>query len=257
MIPKIIHQTWKTKEIPEEWQEAVNSCKKINKNFKYILWTDVTMDDFVKKYYPSFYKVYKSYTHQIQRCDAFRYLVLYKYGGVYLDMDIICNKNLNNLLHYDLVLAHDINFNTSNLMNSFFMVIPQHPFFKFCIDKLSDYKDNFKYFGKHLHVMNSTGPSFLTNMVAEFGKIKNIYVLSKKEFSGDCNICNENTCKGGVYFTHIHGNSWHNFDSTIYNFIFCNKNWLAFGMLLGIGFANIKKSKIILKYINDKINKII
>jgi mannosyltransferase OCH1-like enzyme len=256
MIPKIIHQTWKNKDIPPEWQDAVDSCKKINKGYKYILWTDKSMDDFVKKYYPSFYKIYKSYEHNIQRCDAFRYLVLYKYGGIYLDMDIKCNKNLNKFLHFDLVLAHDINFNTSNFMNSFFMVIPNHPFFKYCIEKLPEYKDNFKYFGKHLHVMNSTGPSFLTIMVKEYGKIKNLYVLSKQEFTGDCNICNENTCNGGIYFTHIQGNSWHDFDSTIYNFVFCNKNWIALGLVLGIGVVNIKKGKMIWKYINDKINKI-
>jgi mannosyltransferase OCH1-like enzyme len=93
MIPKIIHQTCKTKDVPEKWKDAFDSCKTNNKGFKHILWTDETMDKFVKKYYHDFYKIYKSYKYHIQRCDVFKFLVLYKYGGIYLDMDIICNKN--------------------------------------------------------------------------------------------------------------------------------------------------------------------
>ena len=222
MIPKIIHQTWKTTDIPDEWKDAVNSCKQINNEFTYILWTHETMDIFVKNNFPDFYKIYKSYKYDIQRCDAFRYLVLYKYGGVYLDMDIICKKNLNNFLHYDLVLTRSSNIEAS-FTNSFYMVIPNHPFFKFCIDKLPDYIDSFQYFGKHLHVMNSTGPLFLTKMVNNYGKIPNCYFLNKKEYAGDCNSCNENKCSGGIYFTHITGESWHELDSTIYNFLLCNK----------------------------------
>jgi len=105
MIPKIIHQTWKNNVIPDNWKDAVNSCKEVNNDFKYILWTDQMMEEFVQKYYPEFLHTYKSYKHNIQRCDAFRYLVLYKYGGVYLDMDTICKKNLSELLHYDIVFT--------------------------------------------------------------------------------------------------------------------------------------------------------
>ena len=43
MIPKIIHQTWKNKNIPDEWKDAVNSCKSIHKDFKHIVWTDETI----------------------------------------------------------------------------------------------------------------------------------------------------------------------------------------------------------------------
>ena len=46
MIPKIIHQTWKDNKIPDNWVNAVESCK-LN-GYKYILWTDKTMDEFVK-----------------------------------------------------------------------------------------------------------------------------------------------------------------------------------------------------------------
>jgi len=222
MIPKIIHQTWKTNDIPDEWTLAVDSCKTIN-NYKYVLWTDKTMLIFMKKEYPNYVDLYNNYTYNIQRCDAFRYFVLYKYGGIYLDMDIICKKKFDMLLKYDLVLAKSSNVSIS-YTNAFFMAKPKNEFIKYCIDNLIPNKNNMFFLGKHISIMCSTGPLYLTNMINNY-KLKNIhnyYILTKNEFSGDCNVCNENICKGGTYLSHVKGNSWHSIDSTIYNNIFCN-----------------------------------
>jgi mannosyltransferase OCH1-like enzyme len=221
MIPKIIHQTWKTTEIPDEWKDAVNSCKEIH-DYKYILWTHEDMDHFVKKEFPHIYKLYTSYKYDIQRCDAFRYLVLYKYGGIYLDMDIVCKKSLDKFLNYDIVFAR-YSYLNKEFINSFFMTSPRHPFFLYCINNLHKNIDSYKYFGKHLHVMNSAGPAFLTKMIKEYGTIEDSYTLTKNEFAGSCNSCNEKKCTGGIYFNHIPGKSWHSFDSTLYNFLFCNR----------------------------------
>lgn len=233
MIPKIIHQTWKTLDVPDEWKDAVDSCKDKHKEYKYIIWSDEMMENFVKTEYYDFYDVYMSYPHNIQRCDAFRYLVLYKYGGIYLDMDIICKKKLDSILEYDIVLAKSLNLE-SYYTNSFFMVIPNHPFIKFCIDNLPHYVNSFYYFGKHFHVMNSTGPIFLTKMVKKYEEknIKNMYFLKNDEYAGDCTVCNEATCQGGIYFTHISGQSWNSWDSLFYNFCLCNYKKIIVGLLV-------------------------
>jgi len=224
MIPKIIHQTWKTEEIPEKWKDAVHSCKIKNPDYKYILWTDKRMEEFVKYKFPDFYKTYMGYPHHIQRCDAFRYLVLYIYGGIYLDMDIVCKKNLDPFLSYDIVFAKSYNLNTT-YTNMFFAVSPYHPFLKFCIEELPNFAYSYALFGKHLHVMNSTGPFFLTKMINEYklDNIPNYYVLSNEEFAGDCNVCNDAACEGGEYFGHVTGSSWVGNDSLFYNFCFCHR----------------------------------
>lgn len=227
MIPKIIHQTWKNSKIPKNWEDAVNTCRL--KGYKHILWTDKTMENFVKEYYPEFYKYYKSYKYNIQRCDAFRYLILYRYGGIYLDMDIVCKKNLEELLNNEFVVARSSNFENS-YTNSFFMIIPKHPFFKYCIDNLPEYMNSYSKLGKHLHVMNSTGPIFLSNMIKKYGEFPK-YVLSKEEFSGDCNVC-ENTCKGGTYFKHILGQTWNEYDSKIFNYILCKRYYIGLFFLI-------------------------
>ena len=242
MIPRIIHQTWKTREIPEKWQSAVQTCKEMHPDYEYILWTHETMEEFVKTEYPSFYKTYTGYKYDIQRCDAFRYLVLCKYGGIYLDLDIVCKKKLEPLLRYDLVLGKSSNISFW-YANSFFMVIPQHPFIKFCIEQLPHYSESFVYFGKHNHIYNSTGPLFLTKIIAKYKNIPNIYVLSHDEFTGDCNVCNLNNCQGGVYFNHIIGKSWHSWDSTFYDAVLCNYKWILLVVLLIGGGWVYKKKK--------------
>jgi mannosyltransferase OCH1-like enzyme len=221
MIPKIIHQTWKTKTVPDKWKESVKSCKQEHKSYKYMLWTDKAMKEFVKKEYPEFYKTYNDYPHPIQRCDAFRYLVLYKYGGIYIDMDIGCKKSVYSLLKYDLVLVKSANYDT--LTNSFMISTKENPFMKYCIDHLIEYKDSYSLFGKHLHIMQSTGPFFINSMANEYklSKKDNHYILTSKEFSGDCNVCTVSDCDGGTYFTHVVGSSWHSLDSTIYNSMLC------------------------------------
>jgi predicted lactoylglutathione lyase len=72
-------------------------------------------------------------------------------------------------------------------------------------------------------------------MISDYGKIKNSYVLTKKEYAGNCSICNETICKGGVYFTHMFGKSWNDTDSKIFNFLLCNKNKIIGGILIGAG----------------------
>ena len=244
MIPKIIHQTWKTREIPEQWQSAVESVKLIHPDYEYILWTDETMTEFVKSTYPDFYPNYLNYKYNIQRCDAFRYLVLYKYGGIYLDMDIACKKKIDGLLHYDLVLAKSSNISTT-YTNSFFMCEPEHPFIKFCIKQLPKYTKSFVYLGKHNHIMNSTGPIFLMKMVKNYDKknIANFYVLTEEEFAGDCNVCHETTCVGGTYFKHLVGNSWHSWDSTFYNLLLCHYKTLLLVLAVLVGGGWLYKGK--------------
>ena len=233
MIPKIIHQTWKNNIIPDNWSAAVESCKSKHADYQYILWTDETMDDFVKSSYPNFYQTYISYKYNIQRCDAFRYMVLYAYGGIYLDMDIICKKKLDNLLTYDIVFVKSENIDIYT--NWFLMSIPQHPFILYSIEQLSLTCNKYNFLGKHIHVYYSTGPLFLSNNINKYklNNIHNNYILLKNESSGDCTICNKDKCVGGSYFSHIKGQSWNDNDSHIYNFILCQyKKIIVFIILI-------------------------
>ncbi len=97
-IPKIIHQTWKTENIPQKFSGFVNTWKKYHPDWQYKLWTDKDNRAFIKSHYPSFLKLYDGYTSNIKKADAIRYFILHQYGGLYVDCDFECLKPFDSLI---------------------------------------------------------------------------------------------------------------------------------------------------------------
>ena len=94
-IPNIIHQTWKTTKTPEKMDFCIESWKKLNTNYQYMLWTDEDIDNFIKEKYLDYYDLLKKLKHGIQKADLFRILVLHYYGGIYADIDFECLLPIN------------------------------------------------------------------------------------------------------------------------------------------------------------------
>ncbi|KAI8609438.1 nucleotide-diphospho-sugar transferase [Chytriomyces sp. MP71] len=98
LIPSIIHQSWKTAEVPEKYHEWVESWKTMNPEYEYKLWTDRDNRNLVAEHYPWFLKTYDAFEDPILRADASRLFYMHKYGGVYADLDFECLKPLDGLL---------------------------------------------------------------------------------------------------------------------------------------------------------------
>jgi mannosyltransferase OCH1-like enzyme len=101
MIPKIIHQIWiGPKKRPDIWIDTFR-IDYINKNpeYEYILWTeDNILQLFVD--FPIYRMVYDLETKYCGKADILRYLILYIYGGIYIDADVawINEKSFDSLL---------------------------------------------------------------------------------------------------------------------------------------------------------------
>jgi len=85
MIPRYIHQTWKTDnytrdDVPEHVRASISAWSKFE-SFTYLLWNDQDIEDFVVLEFPKLYPIYIRLT-PIMRTDLFRLLVLYKHGGI-------------------------------------------------------------------------------------------------------------------------------------------------------------------------------
>lgn len=172
MIPRTIHQTWKTEQVPSLLQKLADRWKELHGDWKYILWTDEMNRSFVRKEYPRFLPVYDAYPYNIQRVDAVRYLILYTYGGVYIDLDFVPLKNIEPLLQdRDCVfgLEPEVNCRRINakriISNAFMAAIPEHPFFEAVIHELHSPRAEKKVVGLNL-VLETTGP-FALNRVYE------------------------------------------------------------------------------------------
>jgi len=176
-IPKIIHQTWKNKEIPDMWKDYHNSWKKHfpEPEYKHILWTDEDNENFIKENYSWFYKVFTGYSKGIQRADAIRYFILYHYGGIYADLDCEVRKNFYDLLEPDKInLAGNPHSSVkTHSMNNLMASNPKNEKWNKVFQCLIDKKDNF-------FTLQSTGPKVL---IDAFPEEKDVNILDYKDFN--------------------------------------------------------------------------
>jgi len=88
-IPPAIHQTYMHADPPEELLAAMAALRARNPGFSHRLWTDAEIPDFIRDAYgaevlQAFLRINPRYG--AARADLFRYLLLYREGGVYLDV---------------------------------------------------------------------------------------------------------------------------------------------------------------------------
>ena len=83
-----IIQTYKTYNIPELCKPFVESVKKLNPKCNYMFFTDDDIIEFIKTNTPEYYDTFIKFPFKIQQIDFFRYIAIYFYGGLYLDLDV-------------------------------------------------------------------------------------------------------------------------------------------------------------------------
>ena len=100
MIPKIIHQTWKDKNLPPIIYDLVSENFKILKSngYELMFWTDEMILKLISEEYPHFYNIYKLARTGVQKGDIARILIIYHYGGIYIDLDVLILKDFAEIL---------------------------------------------------------------------------------------------------------------------------------------------------------------
>jgi inositol phosphorylceramide mannosyltransferase catalytic subunit len=139
-----------------EWHAARQACLDLHPDWEAMMWTDANARDFVSEHYPAFLDEWDNYRYPIQRIDALRYLVLYHYGGVILDMDLQCKRALGPLRRFEFVApaAYPTGFSIG-----FMMASKENSFVGEVVKSLSAY--NRRWFGfPYPTVMFSTGCHF-------------------------------------------------------------------------------------------------
>lgn len=98
-IPKIIHQIWGGEmDLPLSLSSLSDTWKEKQPDWKYEFWNDSRIYSFVKQNYSEYLPIFKDFKYNIQRWDSVRYLILYHYGGMYVDFDTECLEPLEPLL---------------------------------------------------------------------------------------------------------------------------------------------------------------
>ncbi|MBA3751388.1 hypothetical protein H0X06_01115 [Candidatus Dependentiae bacterium] len=154
VIPKIVHQIWVgPKTPPAIFQKSLESIHKYLPGWEYKLWTDADIPS-LKLYNQKFYDLSKNYG---EKADILRYEILYRYGGIYLDVDFVCLKPFDDLLQYDLWTSIYPPDSNADIGNSIIGTIPEHPLLWDCVVTLKDDWYSFNT-GHLLDVVYKAGP---------------------------------------------------------------------------------------------------
>jgi len=99
MIPHIIHQSWKTKQIPASLREFQNSWHIHHPNWECRLWTDEDNQRLIDDEYPQFAAFYRQLPIPVLKIDFVRLAYLHRFGGLYVDLDFEALRGLDPLLN--------------------------------------------------------------------------------------------------------------------------------------------------------------
>ena len=171
-IPKIIHTMWLDKNTnnnisyPIKYEKNIATFKEHNPEFHFIFWNiDKVLQLFNHPRIIQYKHMWQNVSHHIQKCDIARYIIIYIYGGLYIDLDFYCYRNLSPLLNRNLLLIkepleHSNNFHDPSIpkiFNGFIGSIIEHPFW---LDWLDYIHLSLK---KTRDVMYTTGPANFRN----------------------------------------------------------------------------------------------
>jgi mannosyltransferase OCH1-like enzyme len=218
-IPQIIHQTYKNHNLPETYKMCQTEIKRLHPDFEYRFYTDKDMDRLMKTEFSEYYDKFNELPRIIMKIDMFRYFLMYKYGGLYIDMDYLMFKPFD-LLNKKVVIPcnrENENGEPICLGNCIFASQPNHPYWKFLMDTLFtidrkkiDYNIDKNIDGNVL----GTGPLFIFAMWKKYSKINNDICVSKRSLfhppTKNNNQYIENLKKNECYGMHICTGLWRN-----------------------------------------------
>ena len=139
MIPKVVYQTWKTKSLPESTQRERTRMMEENPEYEFRLFDDAEMDAWIATNTDEqVQNVYSILNVGAAKADLWRYLILYKEGGIYLDIDsnVICP--FREFIHANDVAIISRTF-IQKIFNQWLMIFEAgHPILKTTIDIVLD-----------------------------------------------------------------------------------------------------------------------
>lgn len=222
-IPKIIHQTWKSEEMPSQWRQYFDGWHEKHFDFMHVLWNDQDNLNLVSKHYPEFLDHYNWLPLMIQKTDFVRLMYLHKYGGVYADLDYECFDNIvDHLPQQEGVMLVESPLSLSEItQNSFMVAEAGHPFLYDVLllisEIVSDVRDKHSvkypftklyenvFFGRMLHTLSTllmTGPATLDKAFVRS------YLKHESGTAHRVSLLPHETFYEGTVAKHHHNGSW-------------------------------------------------
>jgi mannosyltransferase OCH1-like enzyme len=184
-IPRIIHQIYEDPAgPPDDLLSIAETWKEKMPDWEYRFWGKKEMEDFMENEFPDFLPTYRGYLFNVQRWDAIRYLILYKIGGLYVDLDYECIRPLDVLMSDStccMGMEPTVNskFHNRKLIvgNALMASVSGHPYMKAIIEDMKSNSSAYLDRTDSGQVMETTGPFMTTRVYEELKKKKTVTLL--------------------------------------------------------------------------------
>jgi mannosyltransferase OCH1-like enzyme len=185
-IPAILHQTWKSAQLPGDLERYRASWKALNPALDHRFYDDAACLQFVCAEFPQYVGLYRSLPFAIQRADLFRYLAVYRHGGIYADVDMECLRPIARFLACPGALfsveaqltarrQRELGYaRPYQIANCMFAAPPRHPFLRAIIERAAALCA--QPISSPAEVEDTTGPRMLTRLFYET-QPANVFVL--------------------------------------------------------------------------------
>ncbi len=182
-IPHIIHYHWDSLMVPNVFKTWIQSWVKHHPHWQFWWWTPTAVKTLLRLYYPDYLTLYESYTDMTKKSNFMRYFIMQRYGGVYIDLDMECLKNIDEWTYkYYCFLSEETYEHAyilykralAEVMNTIMACRPAHPMYDMCIEELPLH-------AKIESTLHSTGVFFLD-------QIFNKYNLSTRRYNNMLNL---------------------------------------------------------------------
>ncbi|MBU1371861.1 MAG: glycosyl transferase [Bacteroidetes bacterium] len=203
-IPKVIYQTFKSKELPLITKWHIKKFLKNNPEYIYEFYDDLRIEEFFESNYDSeWLKAYQKLNIGAAKADFFRYAILYKKGGVYLDIDSGIKGKLSAFIKPDDKAIISMERNDGVYIQWALIFEAGHPFLKETLELVKSNIDQNLY-PHDVHGM--TGPTAYTKAINNcLGKTKDVsYRILGIDYEGHLQF----KYKLGKFFLYKKGDHW-------------------------------------------------
>ncbi len=185
IIPLHIYQTWHTKDIlPPKMAETILLIKILNPRFHYHLFDDNDCREFIQNNFDtSVLRAFDSLIPGAYKADLWRYCILYKTGGIYLDIKY---RPLNNFRFITMTEKEHWVLDADNfgIYNALMVCKPGNEILLKAINKIVENVQN-KYYGHS--ALEPTGPLMLSSFFSSNDK-QNFDMQHSEVFDNNCKL---------------------------------------------------------------------
>jgi glycosyltransferase involved in cell wall biosynthesis len=129
-IPRILHMIWVgDSPMPDTFMLYITQWQTLMPSWSIRIWTNTDINSMV--FPQEAIDLINTATKGAQKADIMRYFIIEKYGGIYMDADVIPHRSLEPLIasfkNSSLITCHDIPLTWEYISIGFFAATPHHP----------------------------------------------------------------------------------------------------------------------------------